>query len=174
MVMVVPSGAEHLLLRPVLGADGGLQPGREVAQDHGGHKQQAAEHAGQGQECAAPVVRGRRATVVDVLGHDNRILDVLLELSEVGRVRRRLLLGVRQRHRLRAVVAVRVPLAPAPVPGRLEQVQTIFLRKRRMKHVHGQARVRLGRYDGQWVEAGAKCIRAPFPLLLLLFKPDPV
>lgn len=126
--MVVPGGAERFLLRPVLGADGGLQPGRQVAQDHGGHEKQAAEHAGQGQERAAPVVRGRRATVVDVLGHDHRVLDVLLELGEVGRVRRRLLLGVRRRRRLRAVVAVGVPLASAPVPGRLEQVQTVFLR----------------------------------------------
>lgn len=83
-----PTGAERVLLRPELGPDGRLQPGRQVAQDHGGHEQQTAEDAGQRQERAAVVLGRDRATVVDVLRHDHRVLDVLLELGEVGRVQR--------------------------------------------------------------------------------------
>lgn len=113
-----------LLLRPVLGPDGRLQPRRQVAQDHGSHKQQTSEDAGQREERAAVVLGRHRATVVDVLGHDHCVLDVLLKLGVVGRVRR---LVVRRRVRqLGRAVGAHVP-PPSPVPGRLEQVQTVFL-----------------------------------------------
>lgn len=114
-----------LMLRPVLGPDGRLQPGRQVAQDHGGHEEQTPEHAGQGEERAAPGLGRGRPAVVDVLGHDHRVLDVLLELGVVRRVRR-LVVGPGRQLRRRAV-GVHVPPPPAPVPGRLEQVQTVFL-----------------------------------------------
>lgn len=108
-----PTAGERVLLRgPELGADRGLQPGRQVAQDGRGHEQQATEHAGQRQERAAAVLRRYRATVVYVLGHDHRVLYILLELGEMRRVGQ--LVHVRAWRRTRAVV-VRVPLAPAPV-----------------------------------------------------------
>lgn len=115
-------------MRPVLGPDGRLQPGRQVAQDHGGHEQQTPEDAGQRQERAAVVLRGHRATVVYVLGHDHRVLDVLLELCKVRRVQglvRRVRGHGRQQRR---AVGVHVPLTSAPVPGRLEQVQAVLLK----------------------------------------------
>lgn len=122
--------AERVLLRPELGADGGLQPGRQVAQDDRGHEQQTAQHAGQGQERAAVVFGRGLAAVVYVLGHDHRVLDVLLELGEVRRVGEPVRCGIVVVVGGRAVtvaVAVHVPSAPAPVPGRFEQVQTVFL-----------------------------------------------
>jgi len=84
---VEPTAAERFLLRrPVLGSDGRLQPGRQVAQDHGGDEQETAQDPGQGQERPAVVLGRGRGTVVDVLGHDDCVLDVLLELGEVSRV----------------------------------------------------------------------------------------
>lgn len=74
---------ERVLLRSELGPDGRLQPGRQVAQDHGGHEQQTAQHAGERQERAAAVLRGHRTAVINVLGHDDRVLYVFLELGKV-------------------------------------------------------------------------------------------
>lgn len=79
--------AERVLLRrPVLGSDGRLQSGSQVAQYHGGDEQETTQDPGQGEERPAIVFRRSRGTVVDILGHDYCVLDILLKLGEVGRV----------------------------------------------------------------------------------------